>query len=137
MERREFVKKSAIAGLSCLGIGLLLESCKTAFYAPSITDKNRIVVKKQDYGQYNFVLLKNDRFSTPIYLTKIDDNAYSAVLMLCTHKACELNAVSNYLVCPCHGSEFSNTGKVTHSPAEIDLQNFLTTSDSENIYIHL
>ena len=137
MERREFIKKSTITCLTCLGVSALMESCKTAYYAPTIKDKNRLVVKRTDYSQHNFVLIKDERFPAPIYLTKINENEYSALLMLCTHKGCELNAVNNYLVCPCHGSEFSNTGKVTQSPAEKDLQKFITTSDSENIYIHL
>jgi cytochrome b6-f complex iron-sulfur subunit len=55
----------------------------------------------------------------------------------CTHKGCELIPQGDYLVCPCHGSEFSNNGQVLNPPAEDNLKTFITESDNENIYILL
>ena len=57
--------------------------------------------------------------------------------MQCTHKGCELQAQGDFLICPCHGSEFTNQGVVQNPPAEQDLQTFKISIDNENIYIYL
>jgi Rieske Fe-S protein len=41
------------------------------------------------------------------------------------------------LICPCHGSEYSSSGKVLQPPAEKDLYSFGIKTDSENIYINV
>ena len=115
----------------------VLQSCKTAFYAPNTISENKIVVSKKHFAQNKFVLIKNDQLQAPVYLTKINESEYSAISMLCTHKSCELKPAGINLVCPCHGSEFSNTGKVLSPPAEKDLKKYNITSDMENIYIQL
>ncbi len=137
MDRKEFIKT---CGLACVGgtaLAALLESCKVAFYAPNTLSENKIIVSKTATAQNNSFVVKNDALQAPIYISKLDETNYSAVLMYCTHKGCELNLAGNYLICPCHGSEFSNTGKVLSPPADKDLLHYTVTSDSENIYIHL
>ncbi len=133
MERRNFIKNCA----SAIGVTILLQSCKSAFYIPNSIDKTKIVIKKTDFSENKFVLVKNEALQGPIYLAKLNENDYSAVLMICTHKSCELNTAGNYLVCPCHGSEFSNTGKVLNPPAEKDLEKYIVTTDASFIYIQL
>jgi len=71
-----------------------------------------------------------------MYLQTGQEN-YSALLMQCTHKGCELKPQGNYLACPCHGSEFDNKGVVQNPPAEQNLQNFQTKADDKNVYINL
>lgn len=137
MERKEFIKSCGLLCFASLGITTLLESCKTHFYAPNTISGNRITIKKTDFTGHQFVLVKNEKLQAPVYVCKIEEEKYSAVLMLCTHKGCELNPANNFLVCPCHGSEFSNMGKVLTPPAEQDLQNFNVTTDNENIYLQL
>ncbi len=137
MERRNFIKSCSILCASTLGVSTLLQSCKSTFYIPNSFDANRIVIKKADFLENKFVLVKNEKLQAPIYLTKHSDTDFSAVLMLCTHKGCELSTAGNYLVCPCHGSEFSNVGKVLNPPAEKDLEKFAITTDASFIYIQL
>jgi len=62
---------------------------------------------------------------------------YTALLMECTHKGCELRVNGEYLVCPCHGSEFTNKGVVQNPPAEKNLRTFIVTADNENIYVEV
>ena len=57
--------------------------------------------------------------------------------MECTHRSCELETEGNYLMCPCHGSEFTNKGIVQNPPAEHNLKTFNLKIDNENIYIQL
>jgi cytochrome b6-f complex iron-sulfur subunit len=137
MERRAFIKSCGILCTAGIGLPLLLESCKTIFYAPNIIEGNKITVKKSDFASNSFVIVKNEKLQAPVYLHKINENEYSAVLMICTHRGCELNAAGSNLICPCHGAEFSNTGKVLSPPAEKDLCKYATSSDQENIYIRL
>ena len=137
MERRNFIKNCGVLCASSIGVATFLQSCKSAFYVPNVIDDNKIIIKKINFAENKFVIVRNEKLQTPIYLSKVNETEYSAVLMLCTHKGCELNTAGNYLVCPCHGSEFSNTGKVLHSPAEKDLQKFSVTTDNSTIYIQL
>ena len=87
--------------------------------------------------QRKYVLLKSDKFNFPICIFKIGEDTYSALLMECTHNGCELQPQGDNLLCPCHGSEFSNKGVVQNPPAEENLKTFTIKTDNENIYIQL
>lgn len=137
MHRREFIRNCSLFCLSTIGTAAALQACKTVSYVANTAAEGKIIVKKSDFGKNKFVLVKNEKLNAPVYLLKLDEQNYSAVLMLCTHKGCELNPAGDQLVCPCHGSEFSSTGKVVSPPADADLQRFIVTSDLNNIYIHL
>ena len=134
--RRQFIKQSATAGiLLCCGISL--DSCGSAKYIYLSGDISKLIVRKSDFGEKKTVILKHEKFSAPIYLVKKSENDYDALLMLCTHKGCELRPAQNYLLCPCHGSEFSNSGDVIKSPATEKLKKFETGSDDQNIYVYV
>jgi cytochrome b6-f complex iron-sulfur subunit len=137
MNRKDFIKTCGLVSVGATTLSVLMDSCKTIFYAPNIISGNRIVIKRSDLAQTNSTVIKNNMLQAPIYLTKLNEQEYSAVLMYCTHKGCELNPAGNNLICPCHGSEFSTTGKVLNPPADKDLQHYSVTSDNENIYIQL
>ena len=146
MDRKEFIKN---CGFACLGgtvLTALLQSCaSTNYFALTTFENNRIAIKKTEFVKVEknktverkYVLIKTDKYNFPIGIYKTSENNYSALLMQCTHKGCELNPHGNYLICPCHGSEFTNKGIVQNPPAEQNLQTFKTSSDIENIYIHL
>ena len=146
MDRKEFIKT---CGFACMGgavLTALLQSCaSTNYFALTTFENNRITIKKTEFVKVEknktverkYVLIKTDKYNFPIGIYKTSENNYSALLMQCTHKGCELNPHGNYLICPCHGSEFTNKGIVQNPPAEQNLQTFKTSSDIENIYIHL
>lgn len=146
MDRKEFI---LTCGMICLGgssITLLLQSCGSAnYFAANTLIDNRLVVDKSEFVgivkdktiHRSFILLKTEKYSFPIAVYRHDENDYSALLIKCTHRGCELNPLGDYLVCPCHGSEFNNRGFVQHPPADKNLQSFKTTTDNEKIYIQL
>lgn len=146
MERKEFIKK---CGQLCLGgimVGSLLESCAGNYYAISSSGNNNTIgIKKSEFTEVKngnskprkYVLVRTEKLNFPITVYKLNENTYSALLMECSHNSCELNPHGDYLVCPCHGSEFNNLGKVQNPPAETDLKTFKVIHDNENIYIHL
>jgi len=135
--RREFIKSCGMisAGIFCGGGSLLLNACSGVSYIPFTTTENAFVVKKIDFGEQPFALLKSRHFPAPIYIARLDRENYSAVLLQCTHKRCEVSAGAELLICPCHGSEFSITGEVVNPPAEKNLYQFKVRADAENIYI--
>lgn len=55
----------------------------------------------------------------------------TAVSSYCTHRHCKLEAETDRtFYCPCHGSTFDPSGKVTEGPAKRDLPLFATSTDA-------
>lgn len=145
MDRKEFIKT---CGYTCLGgtaLVALLQSCaSTNYFAQTAFEENKILIRKTEFlktekekiTERKFVLVKTEKIGYPIGVYKISENEYSALLLQCTHKSCELQPQGNFLVCPCHGSEFTNTGVVQNPPAEQNLKIYKTSTDNENIYIY-
>jgi cytochrome b6-f complex iron-sulfur subunit len=146
MDRKEFL---ITCGYACLCGGTLLtivEGCGTTTHiAQSSLTNNQIIINrseflviKKDKKHYRkYVIVKTEKLQFPICVFRFADEEYTALLMRCTHRNCELKPEGEYLVCPCHGSEFTNKGIVSHTPAEQNLETFKTTTDNEDIYIHL
>lgn len=145
MDRKQFIKT---CGAACLGAAAVawLPSCKSlSYYAVAARKNNQLVIRrsefiKTDNGKTSirpYILVKSDELNYPICIYRLNENAYSALLMECTHKSCELHAGGDYLICPCHGSEFTRLGQVQNPPAEQDLRSFKVTTDEENLYVAL
>ena len=145
MDRKEFLKKSVQFCAGGILLGGLLESCSGTYYAIVNATDDQISVNKNEFIQEKdgeqklrkYVLVRTEKMNYPIALYRLNESTYSAVLMECTHNSCELNPHGDFLVCPCHGSEFSNLGIVQNPPAEANLNNYKVTHDDQFIYIHL
>jgi len=143
MERRNFIKKSCYTAIGIPILASAIQSCGAIYYASATKDTNRLVVKKSEFWKVkkdkkidrDFVLVKTEMMDFPICLYKIGKDSYSAALLHCTHRGCELNVGGGIYTCPCHGSEFSVTGELLEGPADRDLTTFKTETDDENIYI--
>lgn len=134
--RREFLKTSAAF---CCTVGLLsLEGCTSYRSVQAEEENGKLKIKKSEFLQGgDWAMVRTPRANAPIFLSKDQNEKFSAVLMLCTHKQCEIKPSGPALVCPCHGAEFSYSGKVLKEPAEQDLMRYATSSDENHIYIHL
>lgn len=145
MNRKDFIINCCIACAGTLVGGAMISSCNSNnYYAKTSFANNKIVVKKSEFNlesdntqKREYVLVKSIYLAFPIYLHRKDDNNFTGLLMRCTHKACELQAEGEYLICPCHGSEFTNEGIVQNPPANENIKPFITTTDNENIYIQI
>lgn len=146
MDRKEFIKTCCLVCVAGTGLATLLQSCGSAnYFAPYTISSNQMIIKKSEFIKIGndkqilrkHVLIQSEKFSFPICIFKIEEEKYSALLMQCTHKGCELQPHGDYLVCPCHGSEFTNRGTVQNPPAEQSLQSFNIITDNENIYVIL
>jgi cytochrome b6-f complex iron-sulfur subunit len=135
MDRKDFFKNCVrLAGAGIL-FPLLGQSCKGIAYISHSTDSKGVLVKKADLADHPFVLIQPANLPAPIFLTKLENNEYSALLLQCTHRACEVRPTGQELECPCHGSVFSHTGEVLESPAERPLRRFQVLEDGDNLYI--
>ncbi|MFI5171728.1 MAG: ubiquinol-cytochrome c reductase iron-sulfur subunit [Chitinophagales bacterium] len=146
MKRKDFIRTCGLACLSGSILAATLESCqRSVYFAQSSFANNIITINKTEFISIinnktvtrKFILVKTEQFIFPICIYKLNETEYSALLMECTHKGCELQPQGNYLVCPCHGSEFTNKGYVQNPPAEQNLKSFKTTTDNEYLYIQL
>jgi len=150
MHRKDFIKSCGVLCLGGSALATFLQSCGTTSYiAQSVLADNKLVVKKSEFTEINpgkpgektterkYILVKTEKLEFPVCIYKQNENEYTALYMECTHRGCELKPNAGYLVCPCHGSEFSNKGIVQNPPAENNLKQFQITADNENIYILL
>jgi len=145
MDRKKFIKTCGVALVALPFASVMLSSCQSIYYATSNLVNNRIavplsefkIIKKTSTAFRDFVLVKSPSHGFPICLYKTGEDQYTASLMKCTHRGCELNVGGGIYSCPCHGSEFNTNGTVLEGPADQDLKTFKTTSDNENIYIEL
>lgn len=145
MDRKEFLRTCGVALVGLPFASMLMSSCESIYYATSSISENRIGVplsefeihKKNSVTNRNFVMVKVSNQDFPICLYKTGENQYTAALMKCTHRGCELNVGGGIYSCPCHGSEFDVKGSVLEGPADQDLKTFKTIIENENIYILL
>ena len=122
-----------------------MQSCESIYYASASRSNNKLVIAKSEFLKEkkektitrNFVIVKAADYQFPICIYRTKEDNYIASLLECTHNSCELNVGGGIYTCPCHGSEFSTTGKVLEGPAINDLKTFKTTTDHENVYIIL
>lgn len=142
MKRKDFIKTCGCALVSAPVWLSLLQSCTSYYYASYSQNENKLIVPLSEFGAKNnknrdFVLLDSEISSYPICIFKTGTDHYTASLMQCTHKGCELNIEGDMFSCPCHGSEFTKTGDVIEGPAIDPLKTFKTTIDNHNIYVHI
>lgn len=61
----------------------------------------------------------------PTYIIVTEDKAIASYGLnaVCTHLGCVVpwNGSENKFICPCHGSQYDNTGKVVRGPAPLSL----------------
>jgi cytochrome b6-f complex iron-sulfur subunit len=128
--RRDFLKTS----LKSIAIGSLalstLDIKKLIAHADS--DKSSVpskVINLSDYPE-----LANVGGNTIIgktYIARTGESKFLVLSLLCTHKKCEVEKADDGFECPCHGSTYSSTGKVTNGPATKNLKSYKATYDAD------
>jgi cytochrome b6-f complex iron-sulfur subunit len=137
VNRRGFLRQvgGASAGLACGALGLGATGCIGFHYVTATPARDGVVVRKRDLGDLRFALVEAPDGRHPIYLYRMDGGGFSAVSTRCTHRGCPVEPVAGHLVCPCHGSEYTNTGDVVHGPAEHPLTRFAVRETDDALVI--
>jgi cytochrome b6-f complex iron-sulfur subunit len=131
MNRREFA--GALAG--CAGISL--SGCIGFHYVNTTVSGNRVAIRKDDLGSRPFALVDAPGLVLPLYLYRLEDGTFSAVSTRCMHRGCQVEPAADHLVCPCHGSEYSNTGEVLKGPTQRPLRKLAVVVEADRIVIEL
>ena len=72
----------------------------------------------------------------PIIVIRISETEIGAFSSRCPHLGCEVSLPeAGVLSCPCHGSTFSESGRVTHGPSIKDLYRYAATMNGTAITI--
>ncbi len=145
MDRKRFIF-SCGGSVAAIWLTASLQSCSKAYYANATVAETKINIPLSEFSTQDkngntvyrtFVLVKTERLNFPVAVYRKDEGNYSALYLECTHRGCELNPSANGLQCPCHGSEFSNEGKVLSPPAENDLVRFPVRIEKDFITVEL
>ena len=132
MDRRSFILASL-----CGSLPFVVGACAGFRYVSYSREGSTLIVKRSDFGDSRFALLENPQLPRAIYLHRLDNGTFSAVLTRCMHLGCQVEPAGDRLACPCHGSEYSVTGEVLQGPAERSLYRYSVTADAQNMYIVL
>lgn len=139
MNRREFIRRleALSAGAAACGAGASLSGCLGFHFVNSTLVGSTLVVRRAELGDSRFALLDAPGFALPIFLRRAEDGAWSAVSTRCMHRGCQVEPVADKLVCPCHGSEYTETGEVLKGPTEHPLRRYPVAVRDEAIAIEL
>lgn len=67
-----------------------------------------------------------------VLVIRTSSSKFIAINTVCTHKKCDVDFDGNSFECPCHGSTFTKTGKVTNGPATKNLKSYKTVYNADN-----
>ncbi|MBS1551050.1 MAG: Rieske (2Fe-2S) protein [Bacteroidetes bacterium] len=130
--RRDFLKsgfKTIIAGSVILNA---VDVKKLLAEAESISESshtNAKVINLSDYPD-----LANVGGSTTIgktFIMRTGSSKFIALSTVCSHKKCDVDFTGDGFECPCHGSTYDKSGKVTNGPAKKNLRSYKTAYNSE------
>lgn len=127
MDRRTFV-------LSCAAVPFV-GGCVRYHFVHGTLDEGRVVVARRLLQGHPYALVETPSLTFPIFLHEATPGEFTAVLTRCMHRGCTVEPADDRLVCPCHGSEYTNTGEVLKGPTEKPLITFAVRHDAQNIYI--
>lgn len=129
--RRTFLTTSL---LGLVGCAAACSSIPLYQLADTVADTTPFVVPKSALEPEGRVVIAGKALSASVLLARQDQN-YTAVEMICTHRGCAVHLQRERLVCPCHGSEFKLNGEVTQGPAATPLRQYRVYEDGDNLRI--
>lgn len=143
MKRKDFIRKFAVGGSILLTAPMLFNSCDKEEDPTNNNNNNNtgnpneIVIDLTAAGSAALKTIGGYIYSGNIIVFRTGDTSYMALSKLCTHSQCTItyNHSNNELPCPCHGSKFDTSGKVTNGPAKSALKKYSVTLDGNSLKI--
>ena len=83
----------------------------------------------------DFALGSVTLFASDKYFVLRDADGLYSMTAVCTHQGCTVNAGTDDLACPCHGSLFDLNGGVVNGPATTPLVHYLVSLDGDDVYV--
>lgn len=125
--RRDFVLMTAAACAGCASQG-------NGPSAPQVTS----TVDAGPAGQFAAGNVY-DQFANQGFFLVSEGGKFTALSSVCTHRACKLRLRPDHsFYCKCHGSTFTEAGKVTKGPAFRDLPQFpIATNDAGHLIVQV
>jgi cytochrome b6-f complex iron-sulfur subunit len=135
MNRRKALQQMVAGGATLFVVPSALAACKNG--KKKSTDSSPLTVNLNDSQfaplkqQGGFVVTDN----TIIINTAAD--GLIALSSICTHKGCTVgyDKANQYILCPCHHSEFAFNGSVIQGPATKPLPKYKITRDGDKLTI--
>lgn len=92
-------------------------------------------VPKSLFVDSGFVMVERSTSAFPVAVVKRSEDEFVAIVTECTHRGCAVDVRASGMVCPCHGSEFTLDGQVTHGPAQRDLARLPISTSPEHVTV--
>ncbi len=137
MNRRLFLQRLEAAGAAaaCGAAGLSFTGCIGFHYVNATVRGNTVAIARREFESARFALVDVPGLPLPLYVYKDDKAGFSAVSTRCMHRGCQVEPVDGHLICPCHGSEYTNQGEVLKGPTLLPLQRYTVTADEETVVV--
>lgn len=138
MERRDFLNNiGQLSVIVCAGS--LVAACSKSSSSPSGGGTGTTLITADLNSQLTSIgssITKND----VIVLRVADGNdatSFHALSLICTHQGCTINwdNSSDKFKCPCHGSEYDNTGSVLQGPATKSLKTYTVAVNGNTLTV--
>ena len=139
-DRRSFIKSTCqLCLMAAAGVLISqLEACATSaplLKAPVNADTVRIPLTS--FHDLPNRVVRPEGWLFDVAVKKNPDDTYEALLLQCTHQQNRLGVMADGYVCALHGSRFGAHGQVLKGPAEQPLKRYKTTTDQDQLVIHL
>lgn len=129
MNRRHFLWQSGVLAVAA-------SACGGLRYARSTIVGNAIHLDRSAISSTG-VLVEAAEGQLPVFVRVTDTEAIRAFSTRCMHRGCQVEAIAERFVCPCHGSEYAADGAVLKGPTELPLIEYRVSADGSNVRIHL
>ncbi|MEN8234819.1 MAG: Rieske 2Fe-2S domain-containing protein [Actinomycetota bacterium] len=135
IDRRSFLKYAGIAigalaavELGAIGFGYAQPRLAEGDFGSVIT-----AGAVDDFPPGSVTHITNGRF----YLTRLEDGGFLALHQRCTHLGCTVpwDQAANQFICPCHNSQFDDTGEVLNPPAPRPLDLFPVSIEDGSVMV--
>ena len=99
-----------------------------------------------DLGDYpalarpgGMVAVQPEQMRKPILVMRVEGDAFTVLSLKCPHLGCTVrwDPEALNLVCPCHGSRFTDDGTVEKGPADADLQRYESQLQGTRLYVRV
>lgn len=135
VRRRDFLKTAwtVLGGVVALEIGGMALTYMQPRLAEGEFGGVITVGAVEDFPPGSVTHISNGRF----YLSRLKDGGFLALHQRCTHLGCNVpwDQSAGLFVCPCHNSQFTQTGEVLNPPAPRPLDLFSVTIEAGQVKV--